>query len=657
MPANKEYDIIFAGAGTAACVAAGRLAAADPTLRILLLEAGPHTLGLAAHIEPYRFVTHLVPESLTVTPYASTPSPAVGGRSIIVPAGHCVGGGSSVNFMMYTRAAASDYNDWGAPGWTADELLPLLKKTETYQEEPNQPTHGYSGPLKVSYGGQFMQISKDFLDVAAVYDKERKASADINTLYECDGYGRWPKWIDKETGKRSDPAHHYIYNKVANTNLQVVAGARVVRVLFEEDRARGVEFVTENKPDSPVNSVYASRLVVLSAGSFGSPAILERSGIGSAMLLEKLGVPVKVNLPGVGENYQDHHLMHVTYHASDETETLDDLLLGEPEEIAYWQKMYAEGKGLMAHNGIDAGIKIRPTAAERATMGPAFAVYWDEFFERAPDKPLLAISCSASPVLRTDPSLGPKCKVFKILYYTLYPKSVGHTHISSATDAHAPPVFESGYLEDSGADVAALVWGYRRSRELARRLPAYRGELASTHPIFAARTTEGPTVGSSGVPLVKLAHEDVATDADTELASNLAATPMKDLGAKSATPSMEHSATNAATRGPFAGRATGPVPIDAPDIAYSAEDEKAIEEWARSFVQTAWHSLGTCAMKPREDGGVVDARLNVYGVHGLKVVDLSIAPLNVGANTCSTALVVGEKAAMIIAEDLGIKGV
>ena len=122
--------------------------------------------------------------------------------------------------------------------------------------------------------------------------------------------------------------------------------------------------------------------------------------------------------------------MHVTYHASDETETLDTLLLGELEEIAYWQKMYAEeGKGLMAHkyvlllhsittlsffspallhskwsinadahpSGIDAGIKIRPTAAERATIGPAFAAYWDEFFEGAPDKPLLAISCSASP--------------------------------------------------------------------------------------------------------------------------------------------------------------------------------------------------------------------------------------------------------------------
>ncbi|KAL1753176.1 alcohol oxidase-like protein, partial [Schizophyllum commune] len=593
MPADREYDIIFAGAGTAACVAAGRLAAADPSLRILLLEAGAHTLGVAAHVEPYRFVTHLVPDSLTVTPYAATPSPAVGGRSIIVPAGHCVGGGSSVNFMMYTRAAASDYDDWGAPGWTADDLLPLLKKTETYQEEPNQPTHGYGGPLKVSYGGQFMQISKDFLDMAAEYDKERKATTDMNALYECDGYGRWAKWIDKETGKRSDPAHHYIYNKVSNTNLQVVAGARVVRVLLEGDRASGVEFVTENKPDSPVNAVYASKLVVLSAGAFGSPAILERSGIGSATLLEKLGVPVKVDLPGVGENYQDHHLMHVTYHASDETETLDTLLLGEPEEIAYWQKMYAEeGKGLMAHNGIDAGIKIRPTAAERATMGPAFAQYWDEFFEGAPDKPLLAISCSASPVLRTDPSLGPKSKVFKTLYYTLYPKSVGRTHISSATDAHAPPVFESGYLEDSGADVAALVWGYKRSRELARRLPAYRGELASTHPV-----------------------------------------------------------------GPFAGPASGPVPVDAPDIVYSEEDEKVIEEWARGFVQTAWHSLGTCAMKPRDEAGVVDARLNVYGVQNLKVVDLSIAPLNVGANTCSTALVVGEKAAMIIAEDLGIKNV
>ena len=135
----------------------------------------------------------------------------------------------------------------------------------------------------------------------------------------------------------------------------------------------------------------------------------------------------------------------------------------------------------------------------------------------------------------------------------------------------------------SGADVAALVWGYKRSRELARRLPAYRGELASTHPVFSFGTKieeeDGPTVGSTGVPLVKLAHEGEET-ADTALASNLAATPMV---TSATTKSARPSTMDTATRGPVAGPASGPVPVDAPDIEYSKEDEKAIEEWARGF--------------------------------------------------------------------------
>ncbi|KAI5886016.1 alcohol oxidase-like protein [Schizophyllum commune H4-8] len=670
MSVRKEYDIIFAGAGTAACVAAGRLAAADPSLRILLLEAGPHTLGLAAHVEPYRFVTHLAPESATVTPYVSSPSAALANRSIVVPVGHCVGGGSSVNFMMYTRAAASDYDDWGAPGWTTKELLPLLKKSETYQEDsPRQDTHGYDGLLKVSYGGHFLHFAREFLDVAAAYDKEREITADMNTLFECDKYARWPKWIDKESGRRSDPAHHYIYNQAANTNLRLIAGARVVRVLFKDKKACGVEYVSENQPGSGISTVYAAKLVVLSAGAFGTPAILERSGIGGAQLLEKLAIPVVVDLPGVGESYQDHHLMHVRYHADDDMETLDALLDGEPEEIAYWSKMYEEeGKGLKATNGIDAGIKIRPTATERASMGPAFAAYWDEVFESAPDKPLLAISCSAVSIGAT-PSVDHKSRFLAISFYTvlLYPQSRGRTHITSATDAFAPPAFESGFLEDSGADLAALVWGYKHSRELARRMPVYRGELAMAHPIFpgcgaavssranvdtttatddATVASEGPTVGISSMPLVKLEYESEAKEPPTASAQQ----GNRDIQQE------RHTETKKDFTSPLAGPAPGPVPIDAPNIVYSAEDDKAIEDWAREHVQTTWHSLGTCPMRPRSEGGVVDARLNVYGVQGLKIVDLSIAPFNVGANTCSTALVIGEKAAMLIAEDLGMKG-
>lgn len=147
---QNEYDIIFAGGllielidsrfslahciaqgGTTACITAGRLAKADPSLRILVLEAGPHTKDKIEHITPGRFYTHLAPGSNTTSFHVSKPSDAVGGRSIVVHTARCVGGGSSVNWLMYNRPAASDYDDWetehGNPGWGSKEIIPLLR--------------------------------------------------------------------------------------------------------------------------------------------------------------------------------------------------------------------------------------------------------------------------------------------------------------------------------------------------------------------------------------------------------------------------------------------------------------------------------------------------------------------------------------------------
>ncbi|TFK52446.1 glucose-methanol-choline oxidoreductase [Heliocybe sulcata] len=147
------------------------------------------------------------------------------------------------------------------------------------------------------------------------------------------------------------------------------------------------------------------------------------------------------------------------------------------------------------------------------------------------------------------------------------------------------------------ADLALMNWAYKKSREFARRFASYRGEHTPKHPTFGQ--------GS----------EALATDQ------------------------------------------AGPVPVEAEDIHYTEDDNKAVEKYTREFVATAWHAIGTCAMKRRGEGGVVDSKLNVYGTQGLKVADLSICPGNVCANTYSTALVVGEKAALIIAEELAIQNI
>ncbi|KAE9385299.1 hypothetical protein BT96DRAFT_949933, partial [Gymnopus androsaceus JB14] len=312
-----------------------------------------------------------------------------------------------------------------------------------------------------------------------------------------------------------------------------------------------------------------------------------------------------------------HELCVTPYISSEDSDCLDGIFGGDEEVIkcmpvpefhpldsmvylpcglccSISRGMDGKGTGLLAHNSLDSAIKLRPTPKELEELGPSFGQLWQDFYIGAPDKAVLTL-CSSAANMSSTPC-PPGLKTFSILYYTLYPGARGYAHITSGTNPWAPLRFNPGYLEDP-TDVAILRWGYKRGRELARRMRSFRGEIPTGNPKFPSSTTTTSVVVPS---------------------------------------------------------ASGPVDIDAPDIVYSAEDDKAIDDHHRATVFTTWHSLGTCAMKPRAAGGVVDPRLNVYGVENLKVADLSIAPLNVGGNTYNTALIVGEKAFLIIAKDLGI---
>ncbi|KAF8186595.1 GMC oxidoreductase-domain-containing protein [Mycena galopus ATCC 62051] len=590
------YDIIFAGGGATACVIAGRLAAADSALRILIVESGAHSKDKPFHVQPGRYMNNMMcPEPGMFTVHETRISANLNGRSLRASNANCIGGGGSINAMMYVRAAASDYDDWeklGNPGWGSVDLIPLAKKHETYQTGTLGSNHGSSGPLKVSYGSHETHAGRDFLRVAAEYGRGRHLTDDGNDFVSCDAYSRCPKYIDAETGRRSDAAHFYLYPQARNPNLIILDHARVGRILFDHDnRAVGVEYTSSR--DTNVSIAYASRLVVLCAGAFCSPAILERSGIGSKDLLQQLNIPVVCDLPGVGENYQDHTMGLVPYYAPDQTVTLTKLAMDKEAAAAYETEWLTTGKGLMASNGVDAGIRIRPNTEDLKELGPAFEKRWDEFFSKAPDKLIAWIGpygCyfGNNPASAVRPS-------FTMLYITTYPVALGRVHIQSR-HPFAPLEVNSGILS-SREDLVVLRWAYKWSRELARRMDGYRGEVVLDHPVFPP--------------------DSQAT----------------------------------------CGEASVPVNISAPDIMYSKEDDDAIDAFHRGNINMAWHALGTCAMKPRDQGGVVDSRLNVHGVKKLKVADMSIAPLNVGANTYNTAMIVGEKAAMIIAKELGIEGV
>ncbi|KAG2111065.1 GMC oxidoreductase-domain-containing protein [Suillus cothurnatus] len=596
-PVRSEFDIIFAGGGTTACVVAGRLAAWDPSLSILILEGGQHTLNQPAHVQPYRSGSHLAPTSTTMAFNLGNPSPRLNGRAPIVQCAHCVGGGSSVNSMVYTRAPASDFDDWQADGWESKNLIPLMKKLETYEVQPDLPTHGYSGPIKVSSARYKLNAGQEFIRVGTTYHK-RQYAEDTDDLETCNTYSPWAKYVDGTTGRRSDVAHHYVYNQAHNVNLQLWVGKRVKRVIFQDKRAVGVEFTNDpvSCPDADQSSniVKASKLVVVSAGAFGSPAILERSGIGAEAILKRCDVQQLVDLPGVGENFRDHNVVFVPYFTADEAITMDTLRRGKEsvlqEHLAQWE---INGNSLVAQNGSEAKIKWRPDDDELKAMGSAFQPRWKEFFQDRPDKAVAIFSVFegyAGPLLS---SLPPR-NYLTAFYFTLYPASTGSVHIKLDENGQEGIDFNAGFLDDP-SDIVPLNFGYKKIREIFRRMPSYRGEVPISHPCFPE--------GSAAV----------------------------------------------------CGETTGPVDLDAPDLIYTAEDDEAIDRYNRDRVKTTWHSLGTCAMKPRADQGVVDARLNVYGVTNLKVADLSIVPKNVGTNTYSTALLIGEKAAMIIADELGIE--
>ncbi|KAF7561105.1 hypothetical protein G7046_g3025 [Stylonectria norvegica] len=595
----NEVDVIVAGGGTAACVVAGRLAEADPGLSILVIEGGQDNRGVQNIENPVFFLDHLLPTSTTAIFYKGNKADQLAGRECIVPSGGTLGGGSSINFMMYTRAQRSDLDAWKTPGWSADELIPFMKKLETYHGKGDKSVHGYDGPVHVSDGGfRSNTLQNEFIKATAHVGWPEVT--DLQSLDANNGVERWLRTVSPE-GKRQDTARVYLHEKLADDskypNLHILVESKVTRVLFNDNkRAVGVEYTRNpafqletNSTQHPKLAVKARKLVVVSCGACGTPAVLERSGLGDPEVLKKAGVPITADLPGVGRDYQDHQLILYPYKTSLQPgETIDPII----RNPAGRQKLIDEKNAILGWNSIDVACKLRPTDEDIAALGPEFQGAWDKDFKNIPDRPLMlmgVVSCFLG-----DPASVPEEQYLTIGNYTAYPYSRGHMHITGpeVTDVLD---FNVGFLTDANdIDLKKQIWAYKKSREIMRRTGMFRGEVAPGHPQF---------IENSKASCVDI--EEPLTEVQ--------------------------------------------------DLQYSAEDDKAIEQFVRENVNTTWHSIGTAKMAPREDFGVVDQNLNVWGTKGLKIADLSIPPSNIGGNTNNTAILIGEKAADIIIKELGLK--
>jgi choline dehydrogenase len=290
------FDYVIVGAGSAGCAMASRLTE-DGTHTVKVLEFGgkdgsvfiqmPSALSIPMNSPKYDWR------------YNAEPEPALGGRSLHTPRGKVLGGSSSINGMVYIRGHAMDFEAWdeaGARGWNYASVLPYFKRAEG-REEGGDAYRGSDGPLKTSYGRLRNPLYQAFIDAAV--EAGYPATADVNG-YQQEGFGRMDMTVYR--GRRWSAANAYLKPAMKRANLSVETHALANRILFEGRKAVGIEYWH----GSQLKRVMARREVILSAGPINDPQILKLSGIGPAAELQAQGIDVLHDLPGVGENLQDH---------------------------------------------------------------------------------------------------------------------------------------------------------------------------------------------------------------------------------------------------------------------------------------------------------------------------------------------------------------
>lgn len=545
MSAELTFDTIIVGAGSSGCVLANRLSA-DPDHSVLLIEAGP--VDTSPMIGMPKGFGVLMSDPKHTWIYHTEPEVGTGGRPEKWVRGKTLGGSSSINGMIYVRGQPQDYEHWqnelGLEGWGWTQMSSAFRAIEDH-ELGDDGVRGTGGPLHVTSSPARHPVLDAMLaasECIGVPIKEDQSGLDQF------GIGYAVRTI--KDGRRQSAAKAFLHPVMSRPNLTVLTDTLVQRVLFEGEgadrKAVGVECVSARKNEAI--EYRARHEVILSAGALESPAILQRSGIGPAELLARLGLPVLVDLPGVGKNLREQRLLFMQYRLKKP--------ISHNKEFAGWRLLRNLCKYLFTRSGVlstgsqdvNGFLKTRPDLA-------------------APDVQIHAAPFSLQ--LGSEEEGLPGFDSWHgahMLVYPMKPTSQGSVEIRSATLGVAPSV-RPNYLaseEDRRTSVEAI----RLLRRLFSQAPLY--------PHIAEETFPGVHVQS---------------------------------------------------------------------------DEQILDAYHR-FGATTYHAVGTCKMGLADDpSSVVDNRLRVKGVRGLRVMDISVFPTQVSGNTNGPAMATAWLGAEILLQD------